>query len=34
MDSQSFIDQLKTTKDYFDRATRCLEEADSGFAPS
>lgn len=34
MDSQPFVEQLKATKDYFDRSTRCLEEADSGFAPA
>ena len=34
MDSQVFVKLLKETKDYFDRSTRCLEEADAGFAPS
>jgi hypothetical protein len=33
MDSQVFVEQLKMVKDYFDRSTRCLDEADSTFAP-
>lgn len=34
MNPQPFVQILKDTKDYFDRSTRCLEEADSGFAPT
>ncbi len=34
MDPETYVRQLKNTKEYFDRSTRCLEEADSSFAPT
>lgn len=34
MDSQSLVQELSSTKDFFDRSTRCLNEEDSTFAPS
>ncbi len=34
MHAQAFVEQLKATKEYFDRSTRCLEEKDSDFKPT
>ena len=34
MDANPFVAMLAHTKQYFDRSTECLEEADSGFRPS
>jgi uncharacterized damage-inducible protein DinB len=33
MDSNSFVQMLRDTKEWFDRSTRCLVEDDSTFAP-
>lgn len=33
MTTEAFVQQLRTTQEYFDRSTRTLEEGDSGFAP-
>jgi uncharacterized damage-inducible protein DinB len=33
LQTENFANQLVTSKDYFDRSTRVLEEADSGFRP-
>lgn len=34
MNAEQLISQLQETKAYFDRSTRCLQEKDSGFAPT
>ena len=34
MDPETFVQQLQSTKEFFDRSTRCLTEEDSTFAPS
>ncbi|MFQ5526196.1 MAG: DinB family protein [Thermoanaerobaculia bacterium] len=34
MNARACVGQLKATKAYFDRSTRCLEEDDSTFAPT
>lgn len=34
MIQQELLAQLESTKEYFDRSTRALEEKDSGFAPA
>ena len=33
MNPEPLIQQLRSTKDFFDRSTRCLEESDSTFSP-
>ena len=34
MDPQTFVRELASTKEYFDRSTKCLSEEDSTFSPS
>lgn len=34
MDSEAFVRELASTKEYFDRSTKCLTEEDSAFAPT
>jgi len=34
MTPETFVVQLNAAKQYFDKSTACLEEGDSGFAPS
>ena len=34
MSTEAFAQQLRSTKEYFDRSSRCLTEENSGFAPS
>ncbi len=33
MGSEHLVNRLESTKEFFDRSTRCLQEGDSGFAP-
>lgn len=33
MNAESLVAELRSTKEYFDRSTRCLTEEDSSFAP-
>lgn len=33
MTADAIVRQIRTTRQYFDRSTGCLEEADSGFSP-